>query len=485
MNTVPGSYAARFINGNGDFFFTWPSDLFTTPGADLAYRKGHDPKISPQAYKYITRTNEMQMVLLAPGNKLPFIQLTRGEYIDLAEKAVIKDGGSSSEKYKATIAQLRTMYKGALDKPAMLRNMQPTLNSFYSAEGVFSSESSQRDPSYPIYKIKEEVMLKGRTDQPNWIAVWFPFQSEEDGTKEYEMYRAMTENVNYDYIYNYFFEPEKVKGMAYKPNNEAAYQARLAGYRNMYTTGPKVKVSAAKKAPNVLIDDDFADVSDKLMPPGWFKRSDGKPSGVTTLKSKPGKWLKLGTTNAVFPQDFATPLPANFLLEFDLATDPDFSGYTGGGIRVRFSTSALAPNGDLQLAPDKQDVELEIIAGNDYNLKAASNYRGTFKGEIHGGKSPNVENYKEGIYFGTTLTEFTDKKTSVHIGVRMKNGECLLLVNGKPFSTSGDAKLGYGKPCILCGVPAATRFKSIGFKNITNTDGDVGVYISNVKLVKE
>ena len=57
-------------------------------------------------------------------------------------------------------------------------------------------------------------------------------RTQENGNQLHEMYTAITENINYDYIYNYFFDPEKIKGITYKPANEEQLNARLTAYRN-------------------------------------------------------------------------------------------------------------------------------------------------------------------------------------------------------------------------------------------------------------
>ena len=78
-------------------------------------------------------------------------------------------------------------------------------------------------------------MEKCRTAVPQWLAIWFRYETKEDGNKLYEMYRSLTENINYDYIYKYFFDPEKVKGIPYRPANEDQLNARLDAYRKRKT----------------------------------------------------------------------------------------------------------------------------------------------------------------------------------------------------------------------------------------------------------
>ena len=185
------------------------------------------------------------------------------------------------------------------------------------------------------------------------------------------------------------------------------------------------------------------------------------------------------------PLNLPKPLPANFTLEFDVATDENFGGRTGGAINLRLSTALLAPNGDEELPANRQAIDIKIVAGNDANRQAASNYLGVLQAEIHNTKGDNRENNKEGIYFNASLPDFTDKKTVVHITVQLKDGECRLFVNGKSIGTSAEFKMAYGKDCVQCGVPAATRFNTLNWRNVTEDSNDVSVYISNVRLVKD
>jgi hypothetical protein len=483
MNTVPGSYPVPFLNGSGTYYFTWPPDGYRDNSSMRDMLKDADPKIHPQVYKYITRSNEGQMVLLAPGNKLPFVQLTRGEYLDLSEAAMNKKTGAEMEKYKATVARLRSKYKATLNEPAFIRDMQPTLNNFYGDIDVFATNGT--GVAHPVYKIPMEVMKKAQSDQPQWIAIWFPYENQDRGNQLFEMYRAITENINYDYLYDYFFQPGKVKGIDYKPNNEAAWMARLSAYRNKYKTSSVNNKSTTKQPANVLLNEDFNSAVIGAMPVGWYARSYGTKAVVTGIDDQKGKWLKLGYNNPVMPLNIPKPLPANFTLEFDIATDKNFSGRAGGAVNLRLSTALLAPNGDEDLPANRQSMDIKIVAGNDANLQATSNYRGVLEAEIHNTKGDNRENNKEGIYFKASLPEFTDKKALVHITVQMKDGECRILVNGRSTGTPAAFRMAYGKACVQCGVPAGTRFNTLNWRNVTEDSGDVSVYISNIKLVKD
>ncbi|RYY59402.1 MAG: hypothetical protein EOO05_13385, partial [Chitinophagaceae bacterium] len=82
FNMIPASYPVNFLNGNGDFYFVWPKDGFRLSGPPREGEPKGKGEFSRQQKKYITNSNESQVVMLAPDNKLPFVQLTRREYLD-------------------------------------------------------------------------------------------------------------------------------------------------------------------------------------------------------------------------------------------------------------------------------------------------------------------------------------------------------------------------------------------------------------------
>ncbi|RYY54931.1 MAG: hypothetical protein EOO09_12425 [Chitinophagaceae bacterium] len=481
FNTVPASYAVPFLNGNGASYFVWPKDGFRL-GRSATSRDAIDPRpFSPNQSKYITRSNESQIVLLAPDNKLPFIQLTRREYLDLSEVALKKEGAAEMARGLATIDKLRKAYAGKLEQPAETRYMQPTLWNFKNeSDDLFDT----REYAYPVYKITAEVLQACQTAQPQWIAVWYPYHGSESGNSLYEMNRSLLENINYDYLYDYFFNPAKVNGASYKPADEAGLQTRLTAYRNKYKGSGTTQKAVAKTA-NVLFADDFASAGIGSKPTGWYIRSTGKASAVTTLKGQAGKWLKLGLNNPVNPVDIAWPLPANFKLEFDLATGDAFTARSGGTVILRFSTTKINTQGDDVLSPDRQWMEFKFAAGLDEALRSGSNYRGVVKAEMHRPGSVNTENHVEGIFFEGVLSQFTDKKTTMHVSLQMKSGVCLISIDGKPFVNSADFKLKYGSKAVMGGLPASTRFNSFRWIAGSEDGNDVGTYISNVLLVKE
>ncbi len=509
VNMIPGSYPISFINTPDQYLFSWPEDGFVT-GDDLHEDDKIDLRINPNVYKFITRINEKQTVFLAPGNKLPIVPVTIGEYLKLAEKAF--DGELEKEKerinnlwedqktrdkvlliymentdarYRNTVKQLREKYADILKDQAILRDMQPKAHDFYGDVDPFKIDETAKKLKhyYPVFKLEPGVIEKCFTNQPQWIALSFPYKTKEDGNQEYEMYQSVTENFNYEYAWNYFFDPEKVKGNPYKPANEEQLNARLEGYRGKSSGQKPVATSQTSLPSNVYFMDDFSGNPFGSKPAGWYFSSTGKHSLVTEIKDIPGKWVQLGYNNDLSSTKMKKPLPENFTLEYDVATG-DFSSRTGGSAVLYLSSYPLRTDGMEDINGDGTTIEITIASGNEGDSDN-NNYSGVAKIDIHSKPSVNKDNFSEGIFYTHALREFTNKKTKVHVEVNMKGGEFKLLINGKEVAVSSDFKMTYGKPCISCNLPAGTKFKTVYWKNTTTDSENVNVYLSNVKITKE
>jgi hypothetical protein len=116
---------------------------------------------------------------------------------------------------------------------AIVNNPELTIHSFSFSHDIFEINENQKQwkQYYTVYKYNKELLAKCRSDKPQWITISFPFDTEERGNQVTEMYQALTENFNYDYVFNYFFNPGKVKGITYKPADEEGLNKRLKKYR--------------------------------------------------------------------------------------------------------------------------------------------------------------------------------------------------------------------------------------------------------------
>jgi hypothetical protein len=507
FNQLP-SNPIEFLNGPGICYFTWQAQEDRSQlAADHPYKNAH-PKISANCAPFIVRN---QAVILAPNNQLPFHRVTVGEFLDACEAALpyamgvakahkdpkYQDGMEAEyERYRKWIRKWRKDYAGKLDQPATVVDDPITLSGSFDGD-VDPFRKIAGSESYEIWKMNPDVFEKAKQDKPLFITFSLPFYTSEDGIQKYEMYQALTQNINYQYIYDYYFDPEKVKGKAYKPADEQGMLKRLAGYKGKLPDGTKAGTatgssgrpitSASKKAaPGVLIDDDFTGAPVGRMPTGWYVRAVGKPSSIETVKGHDGKWLRLGINNPTFPTTLPKILPENFTLDLDVATVADFAGRTGGQLLIHFSNgTGYSINGDEALRPDPTMLDLKLIAGSDAERIAASNFRGGIELEMHQFKGPNAENNKEGLYFKKSLPEFTSVRTTVHVTIEMNAGKCTVFINNKKVIDPTEMKLSYDSNCTKCGLSDGKTFSLLNFRNVDDTGENFPVYIGNVKLVKK
>jgi len=509
-NRIFGSYTIPYLQKPNEYYFTMQPNGYAANSQFMEYGKKADPRIHPNAYKYITWINDWQSVYLTPNNKLPFIAVTKGELLQQAEEALDKQwtyemkdvqekwpGNKKTqdevlvirkktiEKYRNNIQKLRERHQSSLNEPAVIRAMQPTMYSFELDPDIFKIDKAEKalNQGFNVYRVDPALYAKLQSDTPQWIAVAFPFQTKEKGNQLYEMYTALSQNFNYEYAYNYFFDPEKVKGIPYKPANEDQLIARLNGYRKKNTSSVNPATKPVGLPANTFFFDDFSSGSEGADPANWFFNKYGKHSIITSVKNQPGMWLQLGYNNSVTPSLLKKPIPENFTLEYDILTDGEFSSRTGGAATLVLNSRVANTNGNESNGGNGTRVSIDVISGNEaaYN---SNNYMGILRINISSVPTNNKQNFSEGIFFEYPLTEFSNKKTKVHVSIKVTSGVLAVLINNKQVAISTDFKLAYGGKCVTCGLPEGTKFNTIFWKNSTSDADNIKIYMGNVKIVK-
>ncbi|ULQ53331.1 hypothetical protein [Flavihumibacter fluvii] len=193
-------------------------------------------------------TDSRMVVLLCRNNELPYVQITKGEYIEQMSAAVERKFNSekeyalkgwpegnarnvalkaADENYRKRTAMLnkqREKYKDRMQEKASVFTEQPS-ELVEQYEDLFEG-NNQRDRVVPVYKFDPVKVALCQKDQPQWIAIfWYivPGYDQDPSNNNYEyaavkvMHESILQHFNFDYAYNFFFDPEKVKGQAYKP----------------------------------------------------------------------------------------------------------------------------------------------------------------------------------------------------------------------------------------------------------------------------
>ncbi|MFT3980743.1 MAG: hypothetical protein QM687_09765 [Ferruginibacter sp.] len=486
-NMVFGAYPAEFLNNDKQFVFTWQDDGYQQYNWDKP-----DPRpagIHPNASRFITIRNEMQSIMLAPGNKLPFVAVTKGELLQKSDEALAKSYDKADEhekknieRIRKSIADLQKKHRNTLNQEAILRNMQLTM---YSFDFTDPFEISKRDMElkryYRVYQFPPSLIAKLGNPEPQWITIAMPYESKSSGNQLYEMYTAITQNLNYEYIYHYFFDPEKIKGKAYVASNADQLQARLDYYRKNYREALAAKPAEAAVNSNTWFADNFAGTSPGDKPRNWYFKTTSEHPVIVTPKNEKGNWVQLGYFNPVLPSLLKYPLPKDFAIDFDLVTDEGFTVRTGGSAMLTLNTRKVGNNGYENNNGPGQTLTINFVSG----VQAEHDYRGALNIDLESAPSKNIQNFNEGAEARIPMREFSDVKRKIHVSVKVKNGVVGVFINGKELSNSLQYKLAYGDKCVTCGFEPNALINTVSWKATTGEDsGKFKVYLGNVVITR-
>lgn len=219
------------INTPTEYYFLLPGlgKPASSPGSD-SYR--YDLSGHPAVKKYITYFNDQlnsttanaTYVLLAKDNKLPFVTVSKAEYLDKLAGAIARkrdsDKASSQpgaddryQKRMALLADNRAKYGSRLSETAQVFGLQPDVF-LENYKDVFEGNGGS-STRYAVYKVDPALNDLAKTDKPQWIVVWWNGdQLDPVGKQQID---AIVNNFDFQYLYDYFFSPERVKGRLYKP----------------------------------------------------------------------------------------------------------------------------------------------------------------------------------------------------------------------------------------------------------------------------
>lgn len=105
---------------------------------------------------------------------------------------------------------MKEKYKKRLTESAKLKEQHSLYLEYESGFDVFENRNCPAE--YPVYKFKPSKLALTKTDHPQWNVISWDAEGvgndDEAGT---HLHQTMLNNIDYDYIYNYSFYPEKVK----------------------------------------------------------------------------------------------------------------------------------------------------------------------------------------------------------------------------------------------------------------------------------
>jgi hypothetical protein len=466
------SMPVSFISSTEEYYFVFPDFKRYAKGYDDEDKKASnfmdfDTHKNIKSYRHFyvpPRTIDdypHYIVILSKNNELPFEEVTIGEFFEQAEKQfpfwqsidpVPAEQFATAQK---NMARLKLKYKSKwnevakLDLSATEINLQSFVNATEGYDDFFDNRN--RDgKTFPILKVKKEARKDCKTAGPQWLVIRWTM-----GMPTYafniHLHESILNNFNFDYVYNFFFDPEKVKGQAYKPLRSPNYKETVV----VKEASEVSKKNAADK--NIFFFEDFSTTDIGKKPLGWQVKigPDGTTSVVKNVEGLEGNWAVMGNSYFLSAAQLKKPLPQNFTLSYDLVASQNF---TWGSNALTFQLSKETSQGNaesylkLKLRPgfDGRDGETEL----ETNFNSPPGYATGIKWY----KAPGFSNNK--------------RNNKVTVIIKKKEERLQVFIDGNKI-------VEYEKA-----IPAALLFNAMSFYNGSLGEND-RYYISNIKIAKE
>ncbi len=481
-NQVPGDWGVRDICTPTKYYFTMPSgddefaDARITRQLDLSKVLSIAPYISFWV-KNMGYGQGMEHVLLCKDNKSPFVNITRGEYLEAWEAGITAYYNAEAKKipereqgiqkridaemkllnekvqrFKDGLQANKDKYKNRLGEPALTK-AQPSIIDLENARDVFTGsylDETQPDSDLvPVYKVDPTVAELCKKDKPQWILVSWDYYPSTDPVQN-QQHDAVINNFNFTHVYNFFFYPEKVKGKPYKP-------LRSPTYKEVVETKA---ASAANKRNNadarIHFFEDFSTTAIGKQPLGWkAKMGNNGTSTVTRLNGLEGNWAVMNG-RSMTPDQLRTPLPQNFTLSYELVASQNFT-WGARGMTLQLSKDTSPGNAEsfikLKLRPgfDGRNGEAEVET-----------------------KFPYPPGYSSGTKW-VAAPGFSNNKQNnrIRVSIAKKEERLEIFIDDQKI-------IEYEKA-----IPAALLFNALSFYPGENTGENDKYYISNITITKD
>lgn len=457
-------------------YFTLPTFEQQGFGTDLDKAtevSGHPVlKQFPTFYVRNSVNGNKRLVVLTRDHRHPFVTVTKGEYLQAVETAIARSYDAEKEKiardnkgnqrsidyfmgylttkHEKRVAVLKSnkeKYRARLQETAEISTLAPDVM-LENYPDVFERNGGG-SLRLPVYTFDPRVVELCKTDAPQWIVIYWTAQLNDPVSKS--LHDAMLNNFNFQYVYDYFFDPDKVKGQPYTPLRSPSFtDAAVAGKASAAAT-----TSAAD--PSVVFFEDFSSSAVGKKPLNWHSTLDNKgaSSVVTELTGLNGHWASMSNVR-VSPTGLKTPLPSDFELSYDVVAGQN---YTWGAHAMVFklTRTAAAGKGEAFLS---LRIRPSFAAGREGEVQIEGQFPGTTEGPLSRSqyaKAPGFSN------------DAVNNRVTVTL---KKKGELLQVFIGK-------TKVGeYEKA-----VPAALQFDAMSFE-LTGVSANDKMFISNIRIGK-
>jgi hypothetical protein len=401
------------------------------------------------------------VVVLMPGNELPVVQLSKGEVLTKALEAAARLYPDKNEptrrEVETNVQKLRNKYQSSLNDPAFINHTQLSVYRFSSKDDDPFERLINTRYMFPVYKFTPSAYEESSKGKTLWVSIYFPHATEKSTTVAWEIYKAMTKNFNFEYVYNYFFNPDKVKGKSYQPLNAVTQAAALNTIDSRENKAAQSKIFPA----GVHFMEDFADATSGSMPAGWSSTQKNRGFTIESLPGENGKWLMFDNSSDLIPSGMKTPMPQNFTMEYDLVST-DYTNRAGRMITLFFTNS----NGGA-------DANLYVTPGNEDNIRIYPSMAGMRVANAENASSHYME-----------FASYSNKKHKAYVKIVKKGTSIKAYVNGVQVEADPKYKQNYAKEMA---IPENTAFTGFYWKadNVSAQEKKGSVYISNIKITKD
>lgn len=478
-NRIPGDWPVRDICTPSQYYFTMPTA--ETEEDDDKIKKILDVSKNANIKSYISFWVKnmgfgggTENVILCKDNKSPFIKITKGEYLQALETAIPlfyakekkriseAEGGNQQrmtfplkqldikiEQFNTGLLRNREKYKNRLGDPA-LTSAQPGLSDLLNGRDVFTSQyltdPESTSDRYPVYKVDPAMAELCKKDKPQWILVSWDYYAYDQTEKQ--QHEAIINNFNFQYVYNFFFDAEKVKGQLYKPLRSPSVKEAIV----VTEASEASKKNAADK--NIHFFEDFSTNTVGKKPAGWRVQYGLDGGTVENPEGLNGNWL-LVTNNTITATQLKKPLPQNFTLTYDLSASQNFT-WGAKGLTMQLSKETSPGNAESYLS-----------------LKLRPGFDGRDGQATIETKFPAPPGYSnESQWFDAPGFSNNKKNNRVTVTIKKKEEMLQVFIDNTKIAEYEKA------------IPAAHLFNTMSFSS-SNSGANDKFYISNIKITKD
>ncbi len=474
------------INVGDDYYFILPeNDLFdkSTPKEIL---DKYDIKRLPQFKNYYPAYNTVNRYLREPGmlstlllckdNHLPIVKVSYEELLQKAKQMIDREHQkklkeipeqnkdnqkridifidyekTNYQKALATFSKHMEKYKNRMSEPAQIAkgfDYIDFVNGFDIFTGSRIDEGSSHLKTFAVYKFEPGVLEQTKQGIPLWIRVSWNWSLNSDKTKP--MHESIINNFDFQYLYDYVFNPDKVKGKPYKPLRSSIFKEAIV----ITAASEETEKNTADKS--VFFFEDFSTTGIGKKPIGWQAKlsSQGTTGIITNRDGLDGNWVEL-RGHYINTTALKKPLPQNFTLSYDLVASQNFT-WGAKGLTMQLSKETSPGNAEsflkLKLRPGSNGSDGEATL--ETKFPAPPGYSNGSKWYVANGFSNNKKNNRI-----TVTIKKIDEKLQVFID-KTKIAE-------------------YEKA-----IPAAHLFNALSFDCSGNSAENDKYFISNIKITK-